>query len=326
MRLGLALLAVALLAPGEAASDTNDVSPTREQVTERTEGLLAVWDALRSNVAGMRVRVDQDLLSSGEFDGARTWWVRSGLELEGGLPVGERLAIGIAPSFAWERLVIDGSDDFVISQEARDTRFTDFYDSRLRVGARYRIDDQWGAEAVTGFSARHEQGADYADAIQGGGSVAVTYRRGSWLRLRLGLGLGADLADGDLRLSPVYRIQIRPAPGWMIESSGLGGQVEWDATPRTTLSLGGDVDGTQYKLDRRGQPPAGSGDATLQRRQARVDLGIVHRLSESLRLRGGLGLVLDEQLSVLDEDGVEVDDRVERDPSVVLRFTLDLRI
>ena len=140
------------------------------------------------------------------------------------------------------------------------------------------------------------------------------------------MGAGSDIADGKLRFSPVFRIQIKPRPGWTIESSGLGGTIEWEATRRATLALGGRVDGTQYRLDRRGTPPTGSGDATLQRRQARLDLDVGYRVYDKLRLRTGLGLVLDEQLSLVDEDGIDTDTRRNRDPSVVFRFGLELRI
>jgi hypothetical protein len=121
-------------------------------------------------------------------------------------------------------------------------------------------------------------------------------------------------------------VVIRPAEGWTLEASGLGGSVEWDATARNTLSLAGGVQGNQYKLASRRDPPDGPGDGTLQRRQAHVELGWRHWFSNRLRLRAGIGLVLDEELSVFDEDGVELDRRRERDPSATLRIGLDLRL
>ena len=136
-----------------------DREPTPEQVTERTKGLLSVWDALRSRTAGARIHVDQGMPSSGEFGGSRMWWLRTGASIEGGIPLSERLMIGITPSFAWERLLIEGSNDFIVSQSGRDTRFTDFYESSIRLGGKYRFTDTWGMEMVVGLSARHERGA-----------------------------------------------------------------------------------------------------------------------------------------------------------------------
>ncbi len=303
-----------------------DRGPTVEQVTERDVGLAALWQALRDGTAGMRVAVGQSLVSSGEFDGVRLSWFRTEAGIQGGIPLAEGFNLGIAPSFAWERLTVDGNDDFVVSQSGRDIRFTDFYDTSLRIGASYTIDDEWAIEAVSGWSARHESGADVSDASQVGGSLAVNYRRGNWLRLRLGVGIGADLDDRQIRFSPVYRIVIRPAPGWSIESSGLGGSIEWEATSRMTLAIGGQANGTQYRLDRRGRPPTGAGDALLQRRQARVDLRWIHRFTQNLRLRVGIGCVLDEELEVTDGDGVTTDTRRNRDPSVTLGVGLDLRL
>lgn len=321
--LGLGIALAVTLPPSAAAQDRK---PTTEQLTERTRSLTALWELLRSRAAGLRIRADQGLVSTGEFDGARLAWLRSAVSVEAGVPLGDSLSVAFSPSFAWEHLWIEGSDDFNVSQDRRDTRLTDFYESSFRAGASYRIDENWGGEIVAAFSARHETGADYRDAGQAGGSLALTYQRGDWLRLRLGLGLGSDISDSRLRFSPVFRILIEPWPGWTLESSGLGATLEWETTQRLTLALGGHVDGTQYRLDRRGSPPAGSGDATLQRRQTRLDLDLTYRLHEKLRLRAGLGVVLDEELSLIDEDGVDVDRRRNRDPSVTVGLGVVFRL
>lgn len=312
------------LAPLQAIA--NDRAPTAEQLTERDRGVGALWDSLVENAAGLRIRFEENVVSTGRFHGAQLGWFRSSLSLEGGVPIGKSFGIAISPEFAWERLTVEGDNDFVVSRTGRDSRLDDFYDSSLRIGARYEFDETWSTEFVTGFSARHEAGAHWGDAAQSGGSVAVNYRRGKWLRLRLGIGLGADLSDGDLRVSPVYRIQLKPNPAWTFESSGLGGAIEWQATRKTSFSIAGKRDGTQYRLDKRGTTPTGSGDATLQRRQGRIDFEVRHRLRKKLRFRVGLGLVLDEQLTVIDEDGIEVDDRNNKDPSVTVRLGVEWRL
>ncbi len=313
------LLFTALVARPSAA---NEIGPTAEQLTERTLGVSALWDSLIERSAGLKIRLAEDLVSSGEFNGASTLWWRTAIGIQAGAPLTDKINIGISPGFAWERLDVNGNDDFVISRAGRDVRLDDFYDSSLRIGANYEWNEKWGGEFITSFSARHESGADYFNSSQAGGSIAVTYRRGSWLRLRLGVGMGADIADSQFRISPVYRIVIKPAPGWSIESNGLGGTIEWDATRKTTFSLGGKVEGNQYRLDRRAEV----GDATLQRRQARVDLGTVYRWNKHLRIRGRLGVVLNEEISLVDDDGEESDERENKDPSVIFGITLDIRI
>ncbi len=304
----------------------DDLGPSREQVAERERGILAALQTFRRDIAGLRIQLEQGLVSSGEFDGARTWWIRSGFGIQGGLPITDKINLGISPTIAVERLKIDGSSDFITSQNGRDTRFTDFIDGALRIGADYELPKGFGLEAVTGASVRQEKGAAFDEALRFGGSIAATYRRGRWLRLRLGVGLGADLGDGQLRVSPVYRIKLRPLERLVLEASGLNGTIEWEATPRTTVSLTGGADGTQYKLERRSRPPQGLGDGTLQRRQKGMELGVVHRATDWLRIRGRFGLILDEELTVIDEDGIDVDSRVNRDPSfttsVSFRFEL----
>ena len=126
--------------------------------------------------------------------------------------------------------------------------------------------------------------------------------------------------------------RIKIASDWTayrnsVKLSGVDGRyVQWQATREATLGLAGGVDNTQYKLDRRPPPPQGPGDGTLQRRQARIDAEVVYRLGHGLRLRGRVGTVLDQELSIRDEDGFEVDRRRDRDPSLVLSFGVELRL
>jgi hypothetical protein len=309
-----------------ARAAADDPKPTPEQVTERTRGFASLWNVLRSRIAGLRVRADQSVLSSGEFDGARLWWLRSGLELQAGAPINEKISLGISPSFAWERLLVDGSDAFVVSRNGRDVELDEFLDTGLRVGTSYGLSETWAIEAVTGFSARHERGAEYREAAQAGGTLAVSFQRGSWLRARLGLGIGTDVDDGRLRVSPVYRIVYRPVDSVTLEASGLGGRIEWQATARMGLALDGGVEARQYKLDQRGDPPVGPGDGTLQRRQGRLQIEARYRWHERLRLRGAVGLVLDEKIEIVDEDGFDVARLRERDPSATLQLGLEWRL
>jgi hypothetical protein len=310
--------------PGRA--DPPDApAPSKEQVSERTADLLAVWSSLQSNVARMRLSISQDLVSSGEFAGARARWLRTGLAIEGGGPITERASIGISPRIAYENLSFDGSDRFTTSPGGeRFDRFEDFLDASLSVGASYRFDHGIGAELVTAVNLRQEVGAAFDDSLRVGTSIAGTYRRGRWLQSRLGVGIGADLGDDKLRVSPVYRIRLKPRPDLTLEASGLRGKIEWDLRRDLQISLDAGLDGKQYRLDKRGRPPEGPGAGALQRRQTSVGLGFVYRFQDWLRISGSLGVVLEEKLTVIDEDGDKLDERQNKDPSVIagLRFQL----
>lgn len=308
-----------------AAAQERDLAPTPEQVLDRNEALDALTDALWTQLRRLRVDFENRLVSSGEFDGARARWYRTGLTVEGGVPISDRASFIVSPSFAFERLDFDGSDEFTISQSGRASNPNEFLDASLRVGGGYRFDYGLGLELVTSANLRQEVGAAFTESLRVGGSLAGVYRRGRWLRLRLGLGLGTDVADGKLRFSPVYRIQIRPHERLTLESGGLNGALVWEASPLLELTLAGGLDSAQYRLDRRKRPPTGLGSGTLQRRQGSVGVAATFRFRDWLRLRGDLGVVLREELSVLDDDGEEVDVREENDPSVVLGLRIELR-
>ena len=161
----------------------DDRGPTAEQFTERTQTFGALWDALWRRTAGLKIRVSDELVSTGEFDGARVTWLRSGFSIEGGAPITDSLSMGLSPFFAWEHMRVDDRGDFAESLTGRDDRATDFYESGLRIGAAYTWNEEWGGELVTGFSARHESGARYVD---------LSHRLSGTFRLRGGLGIVLD--------------------------------------------------------------------------------------------------------------------------------------
>lgn len=300
--------------------------PTTEQVVERTGGILAVWESLREGESGMRVRLEPGLVSSGKFDGSRILWFRTAMSIEGGLPLSDRIDFGISPSFATEQLIVKRSDDFIVDQQGGASTISDFIDGSLSVGGRIRFDRGFGAELATRASVRQEVGASFDESLRVGGSMAATYRRGRWLQLRLGVGLGTDLGDRKLRVSPVYRIVVRPRPDLTLQASGLSGGIEWAFSKKTAFSLSAGVDSTQYKLERRLSPPTGLGDGSLQRKQTEVVFGVTHRLKKWLRISADLGLTVSQELSVLDQDGLEIDGRTDHSvtPTFGLRFEFRL--
>lgn len=321
-----AVVVSSMLALFAGTSRANDPAPSPEQLTERTEELRSVWSVFQENVASLRLGIDERLVSAGEFGRARARWFRTGFSVEGGGPITDRLQLGVSPSVAIETLSFDGSDTFTTSAASgRSTRLDDFLDAALRIGGSYRFDHGLGVELVSSSTLRQERGAELVESLIVGGSLGGTYRRGSWLRLRLGVGVGSDLGDGKLRVAPVFRIQVRPHPQFMLESSGLKGSVAWDASRRLQLALSGGLESTQYRLDRRRGPPVGLGSGALQRRQASVRIEADYRIRSWLRVRGDVGIALVQELTVLDEDGAQIDKREERDPSPLVGIRFEIR-
>ena len=79
------------------AVQAQDRGPTAEQLTERTQTFDALWEALRVSTAGLRFRFEEELVSTGEFDDAKFTWLRSGLSVEGGVPITDSFGIGVVP-------------------------------------------------------------------------------------------------------------------------------------------------------------------------------------------------------------------------------------
>lgn len=305
----------------------DDLAPTPEQVRERSAGFLSVWNALREGRSGLRVRLEPGLVSSAKYDGARLWWYRVGASAEAGIPVTDDFNVGISPSFAFEQALIKGSDAFLTTDTGlRQTEISDFFDGSLNIGGKYDYNENWGAEVVLRGNVRQESGAEFSDSFQIGGGLAATYQRGQWLRLRLGFGVGADLSDRKPRISPVYRIVLRPIPNVTLETSGLNGTASYDVTSRTVLSLSGGLEGTQYNLEKRTRPPIGLGRGTLQRRQSLMTFGVGHRFKDAIRVRAEIGLVFEQEIAVINSEGIVVDERRDRTPSANGQLRIEFRL
>ena len=69
----------------------------------------------------------------------------------------------------------------------------------------------------------------------------------------------------------------------------------------------------------------GLGSGVLQRRQARIGLEADYRIRSWLRAHGDVGIALVQELTVLDEDGAEIDKREERDPSPLVGIRFEIR-
>lgn len=303
-------------------------APARAQTTEEQEQILEqarfgrdLWLGLRDRLTGLRVRAEQDFLLGARYDDTGLDWLRSGISLGGGIPIGSRFeGIAVSLSTAVVDPVVDGSPDILDLPGTDDDPFDPLLESSLGLGTRFDLPLRFNVEINAGISARHEIGAEFSSALATAGSLAVGYRYGSWLRLRLGVGLGSTIERADLTVSPVFRVRIRPVPGVWLETDGTAGRVEWQATPRLQLALFGGVDSKRYRLAKRG-PTLEAG--SLELAKSEVGLGLRTPLSRDLRFQLQTAIVLGQRITLLDEDRDEIDARDTREPTFALRLRID---
>jgi len=318
---------LALAAPG-ALADT-DVDETREQLTEQARNIRRLWLDFQDQVAGLRVRLDQGADVGARYDDTEVHWLRTRLSVTGGLPLpseadsnGANRGVAVGLSSALIRPEIDGSRDFLDLPGADDDPLDELLDSSFRLGGELPIG--WGVSGVlvTGLTARHEIGADLKSALAVGGSLALRYRRGEWLRVRLGVGLGTNIDQASLSATPVFRLRVRPVPRLWLETDITSGRIEWEATPRLTTVAFAGIDSKRYRLAERG---GSVGAGSLELRKTEVGIGVQVRIGAHFRIRGEAAVVVGTHLTVFDEDGNRVDARDTRDPSGALRISFEWR-
>jgi hypothetical protein len=301
--------------------------PARAQTTERQEQILEqarfgrdLWLELRERLAGLRIRGEQDFLLGARYDDTDLDWLRSGLAFGGGIPIGSRFdGIAFSLSTAVVDPIVDGSPNILDLPDTDDDPFDPLLDSAFGLGTRFELPLHFDVEINAGLAARHEIGAQLSSALATAGSVALGYRRGEWLRLRLGVGLGSTIERADLKVSPVFRLRVRPVPGVWLETDGTTGRIEWQATPRIELSLFGGVDSKRYRLAKRG-PTIEAG--SLELAKSEVGLGVRMPLPGDLRLQLQTAVVLGQRITLFDEDRNEIDARDTREPTFGLRLRL----
>jgi hypothetical protein len=283
----------------------------------------SLWLDFQERIAGVRVRLSEEAYLGARYDDTELYWTRTGLSIAGALPIlNSRNGLAVSFSTAVVTPLADGSTNFLDLPGASDDPLDPLLDSSLGLGGQLDIGRGFGLALYARLSARHEIGAELASALTGGGSFAVDYRRGGWLRLRLGVGLGTAIDRAKLRASPVFRLRIRPIPRVWIETDITSGRIEWEVSSRLELSVFGGVDSTRYRLAERGGT-VGSG--SLELRKSEVGIGIRTRFGRTFRLGIEAAVVLGQHLTVSDDNRRTVDARDTREPSAALRISFEWR-
>jgi hypothetical protein len=317
------VLLVVLIDAWSAAPALAQSDETREEIAEQARNIRSLWSGFQDQIAGVRVRFSEDAYVGAQFEDTDLDWYRTGIAFEGALPVpNQRSGLAVSLSTAVLVPVADGSTNIVDLRGSSDDPFDPFLDSAFRLGGRYDLGYDLEAVVTTGLSARHEVGAEFKDSLSYGGSVSLDYRRGEWLRLRLGVGLGTGIDRDGLTVSPVFRLRVQPMPDVWIETDATSGRIEWDQSSRVTLSLFGGVDSKRFRLAHRNEA---FDSGSLEVRKSEVGVGFRIRVGSKIRIKIETAVVLGQHLSFVDENRRTIDALDTNEPSAALRIAFDWR-
>jgi hypothetical protein len=135
------------------------------------------------------------------------------------------------------------------------------------VGAfiRYGFNSRWTMFLVPVVRWTAEQGADWGDAMTGGGFAGFAYRFGDRLTIGPGVGVLSQLEDS-ASVFPVLLVNWRitdrlglETGGGLGATQGPGLVLNYDISSRWRLFAGGRYDKLRFRLDESGPAPAGVG-------------------------------------------------------------------
>jgi hypothetical protein len=162
---------------------------------------------------------------------------------------------------------------------------------KLAAPVRWAVDDQWTIFAVPVVRWTAEDGADWGQAIGGGGFAGVSYRFGE--KLTLGPGFGAlTQIEADPSFFPVILVQWKITDRLDLEtgrglgaSQGPGLTLSYDVADDWRLVLGGRYEKLRFRLSSSSTNPDGVGED----RGGMVYLGLTWKLGPTgtVSLLGG---------------------------------------
>jgi len=309
---GIQLGAHAQLASAENEYEEAPNLQPLEQLPDRERGGIPVSVRLRSDT---RFVFGSDF---GDAD-ANLYWPRGSLQV--GVPLSKRAAIRFRLSGGAAIYDFDGATDLFGAGASSDDPFDDLYSSEFAVEGVYRLNETWALLSQGFVAARWEDGAQFDDAISGGGGLAIGYRMGDRLDMILGAGLKSRLDHSSPNVYPLVDIEWMIDERWKLRVHGAGIALEYRLGDAAKLFVRGALESRSYRLeDHLG--PASRG--TVRDRQLPVGVGFRWVIHRRFRIGATAGVMVEHKLKVRDSSRSTISS-VSADPAPYFEVRIDLR-
>ncbi len=268
-------------------------------VDAREPGAPAGWSVdLQSGVSH---QADADIDDGGSFSVNRFY-----IEGGPGYTLGEGRRVGLSVGYGIDAYDFSGSGGLAALGP-----WDEVHALRFSLPVRWRLDRDWSLFASPTLRFTAESGADFDDAMTGGGFAGVSYRVGDRLTIGPGVGVLTQLEDS-VRVIPMLMVDWKIAEGLFLSTGrsfgatlGPGLTLAWEPAPAWELSIGGRAESLRFRLHKDGKVPGGVGDdhafpifcGALYRFTPRVRAGIFGGVETGgeLRLEDASGHTVTEQ-------------------------------
>jgi opacity protein-like surface antigen len=299
---GLALVAILISASAWAADADHTIEEIEEVIeTNFDEDIIFDW----RTSPWIRFRLGANFIPDADFGSVDVTSTRVAGAVKMLIPVSERLAFrGVIRSGA-AFYDFDGDKRFLDSGRTSGDPFDDLIETAISVGGRYQVNDAWSAIGRTYLTSRHEDDASFGSGIEGGGMVGASFDWRDRVSVIGGVGLGTRMAEGGVRVLPVFQLKWKITDRFKLVIDGFQGRVTARINEALRLSVTGGVEGKRYRLEDRG---GAIGKGTIRDRRAIVGFRGDWRMNSRWRIRTELGSVIDQELKIEDSDGDNVDE------------------
>jgi hypothetical protein len=276
-----------------------------------------------------RIRMESNFLPAAGFDHFDADLYQPSVRLRITAPLSERAVLRLTGRFQASLYGFDGTTDFLGTGPSSGDPFDDFFRGSLALQGGFRLnrnrglfveDEKWSLLGVAFGRSRWEQGA-FADALTGGGALALGYEIEDLIRLALGVRVESRLDRSGAKVSPAVDLRWNVTDLFTVRNRGRGVQLEYRLTPRFELLLTGFYEGDKFLLDRR---PGLPNDLTFRDERVQAGAGFEWKISRYFRMNLEAGAVAWRKLRVRSRgDGSLSSEK--GDPSAYLDVRFELR-
>jgi hypothetical protein len=255
----------------------------------------------------IRFRLDGDIIPDADFGSADVTSTRVKGTVKLLIPASDQLAFRVTIRSGAAFYDFDGDKQFLDTGRSSGDPFDDLIETVFSIETGYQLNDTWALLGRSFLNSRHEDDASFGSGIRGGGMVGASYHWQDRLRLIAGAGVGSRLAEGGVKIAPVFQVKWKINDRFELVADGLQreGQLNAKITEAFRLSAFGGIKGKSYRLEDRG---GAIGKGIVRDQRKFVGLRGEWRITPRWRVRTDLGSILDQELKIEDDDGGSVDE------------------
>ena len=232
---------------------------------------IAVAEETRPGQAGMWPKIGWSVFTSGgyvhqfntDIDNDGGSFSVNRLFVQGGptYTTGKGTSISLAVGYGFDGYDFSGDKGFGGSKP-----WEDIHSLRFSIPLRWEISENWRGFISPTLRYTGENGADFNDAMNGGGFAGFSYRFSDRLSVGPGVGVLTQLEDST-RVIPVLVINWKITDTLSLNTGrgvgatlGPGLTLDWQPPGSWSFSLGGRYESLRFRLDEDGEVSNGIGD------------------------------------------------------------------